>query len=88
MGAIGYDNSGELEIAKLLRAGMNRMRIRLSGSLKNLIGPHLGPDRPRRTAWPAAWKKPPMHGPPDPSRYDFIDYGAVGRIQLRLYRER
>jgi hypothetical protein len=43
--------------------------------MKNLLGPHFDPEKPRRTAWPDMWKKAPKFGNPKPEEYDLISYG-------------
>ena len=88
---IGGENRGNMnlngvhgkEITKWLEQGDNRVAIRVCGSMKNYIGPHFDPARPRRTAWPDMWRKAPKQGHPSPEDYDLIDYGLTGEVELR-----
>ncbi len=88
---IGGENRGNInlngvhgkEITKWLAQGDNRVAIRVCGSMKNYIGPHFDPARPRRTAWPDMWRKAPKQGHPSPEDYDLINYGLTGEVELR-----
>ncbi len=63
----------ELDITSHITKGDNEISILISGSLKNLLGPHhIGPVR--GTAWPASFQAAPKNLPSGKD-YDFIDYG-------------
>lgn len=63
----------ELDIADQIKKGKNDIAVIVSGTLKNLLGPHhIG--RVRGTAWPASFESAPGNMPPG-NDYDFIDYG-------------
>lgn len=84
-GIIGADHRHELDITNLVRRGSsNRIEVRVSGSLRNLFGPHFDPSTPRKVAWPAAWKASPLTGPPAASSFDLLDYGLFEPFQVRI----
>lgn len=63
----------ELDITDLLKDGKNEITVVVSGTLKNLLGPHhIG--RVRGSAWPASFESAQENIPSGDS-YDFIDYG-------------
>ena len=63
----------ELDITDQISKGENEISVVVSGTLKNLLGPHhIGPVR--GTAWPASFESAPENIPSG-NDYDFIDYG-------------
>ncbi|MHA6483243.1 glycosyl hydrolase [Paenibacillus sp. strain BS8-2] len=74
-GMFGLALSERIEITQWLQIGSNELILRVAGSLKNMLGPHHDPDKPRQVAWPGNWKKAPLIGRPNPEQYDLIDYG-------------
>ena len=71
------------EIAPLLRAGENKIVVRVCGSLKNLLGPHFLPQPVRGSAWPGMWKLAPTHQP-GPDAYDLMDFGLNAAPKLTV----
>ncbi len=69
-----------------IRKGENRVTVRLCVSLKNLLGPHFDPEKPRGSAWPEMWKKGPKVGEPPAEAYDLIPYGFDAPFKLLLQR--
>ncbi|MFB9276878.1 glycosyl hydrolase [Cohnella cellulosilytica] len=74
-GLVWRQHSEQVEITSLVRPGGNLVEVRISGSFKNLFGPHHDPDRPRKVAWPKFWKNGPKVGQPSADAYDLIGYG-------------
>jgi hypothetical protein len=83
-GLIGAGTGESLDITEHLSAGWNDIEVRISGSFKNLLGPHHDPDKPRNLAWPPHWKKAPVYGRPPAEQYDFIDYGLFEDFSIHL----
>lgn len=52
--------------------------------MKNLLGPHFDPEKPRRRAWPDMWKKGQVYGEPEPKDYDLIDYGLESEPKVLI----
>lgn len=82
VGLFGAGQGDELDITKHAVAGDNDIRVRLSGSFRNVLGPFHDPLRTRKTAWPSNWKKAPTFGPPPAMEYDLIDYGLFEEIEI------
>lgn len=74
-GLFGVGQGEEVDISPYVITGENRIRVRVCGSFKNMLGPFHDPDRPRKTAWPYFWKTAPVQGPPNAAHYDLLDYG-------------
>lgn len=63
----------ELDVTDNLANGENEVVVVVTGTLKNLLGPHhIGPVR--GTAWPASFESAHENMPAG-NEYDFIDYG-------------
>jgi hypothetical protein len=84
-GLIGVGEGERMDITPYTQNGKNEIEVRICGSFKNLLGPHLDPEKPRRKAWPGNWKKAPMYGPPEASLYDFIKYGLLDEFIVEAY---
>jgi hypothetical protein len=84
-GLIGVGEGERMDITPYFRYGENVIEVRICGSFKNLLGPHLDPDKPRRKAWPGNWKNAPMYGPPEAALYDFIKYGLLDEFIVEAY---
>jgi hypothetical protein len=65
----------EADITKLVKPGMNRIEVRVTGSLKNQQGPHHGKPNPGLVS-PGSFRVAPEHMPPG-SQYQMIGYGLV-----------
>jgi hypothetical protein len=71
-----------LDITSLLRGGENRIVLSVTGSLKNLLGPHHN-HAPKGLASPWNWRY--VQGYPPGSAYDTIDYGLMEAPQVLHY---
>ncbi len=78
-GAIGWQPY-ELDVAKFLRPGANRVEVVVYGSLKNSLRPHPG-TLPRGRTRPGSVRNPPETTPPGAS-YDLESYGLMEDFQL------
>lgn len=74
-----------VDITRYLVSGKNDIQIKVCASMKNLLGPHFDPEKPRRTAWPDMWKKAPKVGNPKPEEYDLTPYGLEEAIKIVQY---
>ncbi|WP_337098922.1 glycosyl hydrolase [Paenibacillus sp. YIM B09110] len=83
-GLIGLDGSGRLNISPWLRPGSNEIVVRVSGTMKNTLGPHHDAELPRKAAWPVFWKRAPMQGQPAAEAYDLLDQGLLEPADLQL----
>jgi hypothetical protein len=85
-GLIGMERSSRLDITACIRPGEdNDIAVRVSGSFKNLLGPHFDPSKPRNIAWPGNWKNAPLYGPQPAESYDLIDYGLFRDFEVAVY---
>lgn len=80
-GLLCVDGDKELDISAYLKPGVNKVELRLCGSMKNLLGPHHMISKCRRVAWPAFWKDVPNHQPAA-EEYDFISYGLYEHVKF------
>ncbi|MFB9275738.1 glycosyl hydrolase [Cohnella cellulosilytica] len=84
-GMIGLDHDNSLDITPYAQPGATaEVTVRVSGSFKNLMGPHFDPSKPRNTAWPGNWKRSPMYGPPPAREFDLIDYGLFADFVVEV----
>ena len=77
---LGVDQAslfGPIPLHPYLRPGENKVLLRVCGSLRNLLGPHYDPGRPRNNVWPTDWKKAPKYRRPAPAQHDLISYGLL-----------
>ncbi|THF83318.1 glycosyl hydrolase [Cohnella fermenti] len=82
-GLLGVERGDELELTPLVRpGGVHTVECRLSGTFRNLLGPHLDAAKLRNTAWPGAWKRSPLEGPPPAEAYDLLPYGLLAPIEI------
>lgn len=86
-GALNLNGEQGKDISSILKEGTNKLTVRVCGSLKNCLGPHFDPSRPRRTAWPDMWRRAPKQGSPCPDDYDLIDYGMTKPVKIECVRE-
>lgn len=82
VGAVNINGHKPIEITPHLHKGKNLVQIKVCGSMKNLLGPHFDPEKPRRRAWPDMWKKGPVYGEPKANDYDLIDYGLESAVKI------
>jgi len=71
-GIIGWQPY-EADISEHVRPGANEVEVAVYGSLKNVLGPHLGTPRPGIVG-PWMWRYVPEHTPPG-AKYDLFGYG-------------
>ena len=70
----------EADISSFVRNGSNRVEVRVYGSLKNLLCPHLTQYKSGLVgSW--LWRTAPEHTPPG-NQYDLIAYGLFEDFQL------
>lgn len=85
VGLIGFERRNELEITEYVQPGqMADIAVRVSGSFKNLMGPHFDPLKHRNMAWPDNWKSAPIYGPPPAKEFDLIEYGLFTDFELEI----
>jgi hypothetical protein len=78
-GIIGWEPY-EKEITNLLRDGQNQIEVIVTGSLKNLMGPHhFNPEHGFVTPW--SFFRAPDHQPAG-SAYDMLDYGLFEDFEV------
>jgi hypothetical protein len=78
-GVIGWQPY-EIEITPLVKAGKNRVEVIVTGSLKNLLGPHHGKLEKGLTG-PGSFRNGPAHQPPGAS-YDLERYGLMTGFEV------
>jgi len=76
-GVIAYDPY-ELDISKHMHTGNNKIEVKVTGSLKNLLGPHH--NAPRGLASPWNWRGVKKY--PPGNQYDTYDYGLMEDFQV------
>ncbi|MDI4645063.1 glycosyl hydrolase [Cohnella hashimotonis] len=82
-GLLGLERGDELELTSFVRPGtVHTLDCRLSGTFRNLLGPHFDAAKPRNIAWPGAWKRSPLEGPPPAEDYDLLSYGLLAPIEI------
>lgn len=69
------------DVTGFIKQGINKIEIRVTGSLKNLLGPHYNNPAPGLTS-PGSWRNVKVH--PAGSDYQMIDYGLFD--DFGLYR--
>ncbi|MBO9618262.1 MAG: hypothetical protein J7539_04425 [Niabella sp.] len=77
---IVYADPYTLDVSKLMKAGKNKIEIKVTGSLRNLLGPHYKAYRPGYTG-PDSWNN--ISGYPSGEHYILFDYGLDA---IQLYR--
>ncbi len=70
-----------LDITSLLQQGENTIEVRVTGSLKNLLGPHHN-NPPVGSAWPGMFQKGAPNGYPQGKEYDTRPYGLLEGFSL------
>jgi hypothetical protein len=71
----------ELDVSRLVRAGLNEIEVVVYGSLRNLLGPHLMRPGPAGAIGRWLWDYAPEHTPAG-SQYDVVGYGLLEEFQL------
>jgi len=69
----------ELDITDYVSPGRHEITVVVTGSLKNLLGPHHA--RPRGAAWPGNFESAPRQQPPGKD-YDVFEYGLFEPFQV------
>ena len=80
-GIVGAGGKYVWDITPYVKEG-KELSVRVCGSMKNLIGPHHCPDKPRRSAWPEMWRQSPKFGQPRAESYDLIRYGMAEDVKI------
>lgn len=81
-GVANINGKKPIDISPYIKNGKNSLQIKVSASMKNYLGPHFDPEKPRRKAWPDMWRKGAVCGSPKPEEYDLIAYGLEESIEL------
>ena len=80
-GLAGVDGDSSLDLTPYLIPGENRVTLRVSIGLRNLLGPHHMFENQRlssrNTAFPAYWAQMPRKGQPPAAAYDCLPYGIL-----------
>lgn len=76
-----YRQPWECRINSALKVGENTVEIVVTGTPKNLLGPHHA-GAMRGSAWPHAFAQGPKEGPPPGSAYDTISYGLFEPFEV------
>lgn len=79
-GIIGWQPY-EVEITPLVKAGRNRVEVIVTGSLKNLLGPH-HPKIVKGITGPGSFRRAPESQPPG-TQYDLERYGLLTGFEVR-----
>jgi hypothetical protein len=79
-----FSEPNTLDITKYLRKGNNRVEVEVTGSLKNLLGPHHNSPKPGMVG-PGHWWN--IKSYPPGSAYDTYDYGLMSDFELLRYEE-
>jgi hypothetical protein len=81
IGLLNADGIKALELAGV-KNGANQITVRVSGTMKNLLGAHHNPNKPRGSAWPQMWREAPRFGCPEAKDYDLIPVGLLKDIEV------
>ncbi|MFD0672425.1 glycosyl hydrolase [Cohnella sp. GCM10027633] len=87
IGLLGAGNDVGPDLTPFAKPGSNEISLRVSGSFKNLLGPHLDPGKPRNSAWPDNWKRAPMFAEPSAEAYDLLPYGLLEEFRIRVVHD-
>jgi len=68
-----------LNVTKLIQPGTNTIDVKVTGSLKNLMGPHFNDPAPGMTG-PGHWRN--VKNYPDGRDYQLLDYGLMEDFEL------
>jgi hypothetical protein len=71
----------EVDVTEYIHAGRNRVQVRITGTLKNTLGPHHG-EPVLGKAWPWAFRQAPPSGPPAGEKYHTVGYGLFEPLVL------
>jgi hypothetical protein len=72
----------EVDATEFIRAGRNKVEVRVIGTLKNTLGPHHG-EPVLGKAWPWAFRQAPAEGPPPGDQYHTVGYGLFEPFVLK-----
>ena len=78
-GIIGWEPY-ELDISDWIRNGRNEVEVKVTGSLKNLLGPHHN-DPTYGLVTPWSFFYAPDHQPPG-TAYHLVDYGLMEDFEI------
>ncbi|MBL7185601.1 MAG: hypothetical protein ISS70_04695 [Phycisphaerae bacterium] len=72
----------EIDVTDVIVPGLNRISVVVTGTLKNMLGPHhAGTDL--GAAWPNMFHRAPQSGPPPGDKYHTIGYGLFKPFVLK-----
>jgi hypothetical protein len=83
-GLIGIGQGNSLDITQFTTPGNREIVVRICGTMRNLLGPHHHPDRPRGMVWSSYWRKSPKFGPPPAADYDILPYGLLDDMIIQI----
>lgn len=69
----------ELDVSTYLKKGENKIEVKVTGSLKNLLGPHHN-NPGKGVSGPWHWKN--IYGPVPGENYQMLDYGLMDDFEL------
>ncbi|MBN2293195.1 MAG: hypothetical protein JXM70_12260, partial [Pirellulales bacterium] len=76
----------ECDVTKLIKPCKNTVEVIVIGTLRNTLGPHHSGHLVGQ-AWPHAFQKGPITGPPPGNRYDTLGYGLFEPFVLKQLRK-
>jgi hypothetical protein len=77
-----YHRPWECDVTESVTSGLNNIKVVVTGTLKNTLGPHHG-NPSLGAAWPAMFHKAPSPGPPPGDRYHNVGYGLFQPFELQ-----
>jgi len=72
----------EIDVTDVIVPGLNRISVVVTGTLKNMLGPHHAGEG-LGAAWPNMFHRAPESGPPPGNRYHTIGYGLFEPFVLK-----
>ncbi|MEA3225783.1 MAG: glycosyl hydrolase, partial [Planctomycetota bacterium] len=72
----------EIDVTDVIVPGLNRISVVVTGTLKNMLGPHHA-GQGLGAAWPNMFHRAPETGPPPGEKYHTIGYGLFEPFVLR-----
>ncbi|MHC4120434.1 MAG: hypothetical protein ACYSWO_23315 [Planctomycetota bacterium] len=72
----------EIDVTNVITSGLNRISVAVTGTPKNLLGPHHN-DPGLGAAWPNMFHRAPETGPPPGEKYHTVGYGLFEPFVLK-----
>lgn len=79
-----FSDPNTLNITKLLKKGTNQVEVTVTGSMKNLLGPHHNRPKPGLVS-PGHWRN--IKAYPPGKDYDLYDYGLMEDFRILQYAQ-